>query len=170
MEEPVILTKQAILTGGYASFRARKVAPDKIRPLMPEDVRNERGEFLQDEQGTYFFDLEGRRHEVRLGRCLVIGVSAEDRRTTSPEKVDRYRYPVSPADEEGFRQYQLKEPRLLTCFDIPHSFLLDNENGAALWQCRCSTGGYVVWDGQPTSVMRVIQRSIFGQTYEKMDA
>lgn len=59
MEEPVILTKQAILTGGYASFRARKVAPDKIRPLMPEDVRNDRGEFEQDESGTYLSSSGG---------------------------------------------------------------------------------------------------------------
>ena len=101
---------------------------------------------------------------------LVIGTSAEDRRTMLREKVERYRYSVSPADEEGFRFYQLREPRLLTCFDIPHPFLLDNENGAARWQCRHPTGGYVVWDGQKASVMRVIQRDIFEKTYQRVMA
>ena len=170
MEEPVILTKQDILTGGYTSFMAKKAVADRIRPFTQNDVDNVHQEFEQDEHGTYFLDLEGRRHGVELGRCLVIGVSAEDRRTTSQEKVDRYRYPVSSADEEGFRLYQLKEPRLLTCFDIPHPFDLDNENGAARWQCRHQACGYVVWDGQNASGMRVIQRDIFEKTYKRVMA
>src|SRR5437667_1621315 len=104
-----VLTRQDILS--YPSFMAKKIAPDRIRPFTPEDVQNLHHAFLQDERGTHFFDLEGRRHQVELGRCLCIGISPEDRRATSQEKVDRYRYPVSAVDREGFRLYRLKEPR-----------------------------------------------------------
>jgi hypothetical protein len=163
-----VLTKQDILTGNYPSFKAMKVAPDRIRAVTSEDVRNDRNEFQQDERGTHFFDLEGRRHQVEMGKCLVIGTSPEDRRATSQEKVDRYRYPVSSVDGEGFRLYRLKDPRVLICYDIPHAFDLDNQNGAARWQCKHPTGGYIVWDGNPASSMRVIQREIFDQTYERV--
>lgn len=159
-----ILTRVDIL-GNYPSFLARKAVADRIRPFTQEDVDNIHNEFLQDGGGTHFFDLEGRRHQVKLGLCLCIGIGPQDRRSTSQQKVDRYRYPISPPDEEGFRLYRLKEPRLLTCYDIPHPFDLDNENGTALWQCRHPTGGYVVWDGEQTNSMRVIQRDIFEQTY-----
>ena len=160
-----VLTKQDVI--GYPGFIAKKVAPDRIRPFTQIDVDNTHNEFQQDERGTHFFDLEGRRHQVELGKCLVIGASPEDRRATSLEKVERYRYPVSSVDGEGFRLYRLKQPRMLTCYDIPYAFDLDNQNGAAHWQCRHPAGGYVVWDGDPASVMRVIQREIFDQTYER---
>jgi hypothetical protein len=161
-----ILTRQEILA--YSNFTARKVATDKIRPFTEDDVSNVRGEFQQDDGGTFFLDLEGRRHQVILGRCLCIGTSPEDRRTTPQEKVDLYRYPVSDEDEEGFRFYRLKAPRSLTCYDISHPFLLDNENGGQLWHCPDPTGGYVVWDLQPANPMRVVQRAIFDQTYERV--
>jgi hypothetical protein len=167
-EEPSILTKQDIIMGNYSSFIAKKAVPDRIRPFTEDDVKNVRNEFQQDNGGTFFLDLEGRRHQVELGLCLCIGTSAQDRRTTSKAKVDLYRSPISGTDEEGFRLYQLKQARHLTCFDIPHAFDLDNENGTQLWQCRHSTGGYVVWDGQLTHSMRVIQRDIFEQTYERV--
>ena len=149
-----VLTKQDVID--YPSFIAKKVAPDRIRVFTSDDIDNVHNEFLQDESGTHFFDLEGRRHQVEMGKCLVIGTSPEDRRTTLLEKVERYRYPISSLDGEGFRLYRLKDPRLLTCYDIPHPFDLDNGNGTAQWQCRHPTGGYVVWDGDPASSMRVI--------------
>lgn len=163
-----VLTKQDILTGNYPGFMAKKIAPDRIRAFTSEDVRNDRNEFQQDELGTHFFDLEGRRHQVEMGKCLVIGTSPDDRRATTLEKVERYRYPISLPDGEGFRLYRLREPRLLTCYDIPHAFDLDNQNGAARWQCRHPTGGYVVWDGDKAHSLRVIQREIFDQTYERV--
>ena len=165
--ETRVLTKRDIILGDYHVFHARKVAADKIRPFTQDDVDNVNNEFLQDIEGVYFFDLEGRRHDVVLGKCLVIGTSPDDRRATTQEKVERYRIPISSPDTQGFRLYRLKHPRPLSSYDIPHPFDLDNDNGAALWQCRNATGGYVVWDGDPHSSLRVIQREIFDKTYER---
>lgn len=165
--EPRVLTKEVVLGGSYLKFIAKKVALDRIRPFTQDDVDNIHGEFFQDEQETYFFDLEGRRHKVRIGYCLCIGTSLEDRRATAQKKVDLYRDPVSELDEEGFRLYKLKEPRPLTCFDIPHPFYLDNQNETQLWECLHPKGGYIVWDEkQPELPLRVIQRDIFDITYE----
>lgn len=166
--ETRVLTKRDIILGNYRVFHARKVAPDRIRAFTQEDVDNVNNEFQQDVEGTYFFDLEGRRHSVEVGKCLVVGTGPEDRRSTSQEKVERYREPISTPDAQGFQLYRLKKPRPLSCYDIPHPFDLYNENGAARWQCRHPNGGYVVWDGDPTSSMRVIQREIFDQTYERV--
>lgn len=165
-----MLTRQDIMSN-YSSFIAKKATLDRIRPFTLDDVNNVHHQFQQDQEGTFFFDLEGRRHQVELGRCLVIGTRPEDRRTTTPEKVNRYRVPVGEADGEGFQFYRLKEPRLLTCFDIPHAFALDNQNGGQVWHCPALDGGYVVWDHlQPDSPMRVIQRDIFHQTYERVES
>jgi hypothetical protein len=154
----------------YPRLTAKKVAPTRIRPFTDEDVKNVHNEFLRDQSGTYFWDLEQRRQKVEIGRCLLVGVRPQDRWTSSEASVARERVAIGPADEAGFRRYLLKDPTPLTCFDIDHAFSLDNEDGKEPWTCDDASGAYVTWNGimGQGSIMRVVQRAIFEQTYQRV--
>lgn len=64
----------------------------KIRPFTEHD-----------DLGSTFKDLEGREHQVELGRCFCVGVDGE-RWTCSVTSLERDR--VSDPDAEGFCLYQ----------------------------------------------------------------
>lgn len=115
---------------------------------------------------TSFLDSEGRTHEVKIGRCICVGPQGE-RWTCSVESLERDRYPVSTEDSEGYRQYRMKHPQPVRCFDIPFSFILQRDNGN--WQCDDIDGGIVTWNGKTGEGldMRVVMRSAFAVTYEQ---
>lgn len=119
------------------------------------------------EPDRVFYDLEGRKHEVVVGRCICIGSEGE-RWTCSIASVDRDRYPIGEQDEHGYQEYKMKQPRPLRCFDISFPFTLVVP-GKVPWSCQDVAGAIITWNGevQEHLDMRIIQRSIFEKTYER---
>lgn len=63
----------------------------------------------------------------------------------------------------------MRNPRPVRCFDIPFPFILTLP-GKTLWLCEEGASGVVTWNGEMEDKldMRVIKRSIFEKTYEKV--
>lgn len=154
-----ILTAEGVVANHHPE-RWCKTASTRIKKILTQAD-------IQAEPDPFFFDLEGRRHEVTIGRCICIGVEGE-RWTSSLASVERERIPVSEADEQGYREYRMKEPTPVLCFDIPFPFML-RLAGKADWHCSDPTGAFITWNGKTGTDldMRVIKRSIFEKTYEQ---
>lgn len=152
-----ILTPEQVLAA-YHPTHWVKTASTRIKIIDEADVQKE----------TSFLDLEGRRHEVRIGRCLCIGPQ-DERWTCSVESLERDRYPITDEDAEGYREYKMKHPRPVRCFEIPFPFVL-RINGED-WRCDDVAGGMITWNGKigDRLVMRVIARSAFLLSYSRRD-
>ena len=155
-----ILTPEQVIT--HYQYRIwRKTASTRIKQILTEvDV--------QAELEPFFFDLEGRRHEIKIGRCICRGVEGE-RWTTSVESLLRDRYPVGEKDADGYQEYKMKNPRAVFCFDIPFPFIL-RIAGKADWQCSDTVGAIITWNGETENKlldMRVVKKSVFEKTYEQ---
>lgn len=142
--EDVILTR---------SFRrALKTAPTKIRPITEADIA---------QIGSSFLDLEGREQRVEIGRYLCVGVQGE-RWTCSQKSMDE-RKAISDLDEEGYRLYIQRDPQPVLVTLVNEPFRLTMPDGD-VWT---SQAGAITWNGQHVDlIMRVVERSIFDQTYE----
>jgi hypothetical protein len=152
-----LLTFDQVIAG-YPSSLWKKTATTRVKKLLTlADV--------DSEPQRVFMDLEGRKHELKVGRCICIGVEGE-MWTCSLASLERERIPVGEPDEQGYQDYQQKHPLTLLCFDVPTAFTLLLPKGEP-WVCEDLSGGIVTWNGEwgDKLIMRVIQRSIFHKTY-----
>jgi hypothetical protein len=154
MNELEVLTPEIVIRR-YQWTSWVKNTPTKIRPFTEQD---------RTTIGPTFCDLEGREHQVIVGRALCVGLQGE-RWTTSIASLERDRVAVSGPDSEGFRLYQMRNPQPVKVFDVPHPFMLVVRGES--WSCEDAVGGYITWNGKQGAelVMRVNQRSTFQATY-----
>jgi hypothetical protein len=149
------LTAEGVLT--LRSFRrAVKIAPVKIRPFTEQDVCD---------IGPFFLDLEQQVQRVELDRYLCIGVQGE--RWTCGERSMNARKAISEPDSEGFRLYVQRNPVVVLATLVDTPFLLSLPDGAC-WQ---SSAGVITWNGLSGEhlIMRVVEKTIFQQTYQFLD-
>jgi hypothetical protein len=148
-----ILTPEDVIQR-YPYTLCLKYASTRIKIIDETDIARE----------ASFLDLEGRTHEVKLGRCICIGSQGE-RWTCSVESLKRDRYPVSESDAQGYRDYKMKQSQSVHCFDLPFPFTLLHKGE---WLCEESSGGIITWNGQHGEAldMRVVRRGVFTATYQ----
>jgi len=154
----MILQPIDVLEGNYERFFAIKTAGTWIKKLRTqEDVDSAMGE-------RSFFDLEGKEHQVIIGRCICVGEAGE-RWTSSIASVERDRFPFGEPDGNGYQLHYILHPRPIACFVLPFAF--DLLTAKRTWHCE--TSGIVTWNGKYADEldMRVIQREIFDATYTR---
>jgi len=152
-----MLQPKDVLEGSYERFYATKTSGTWIKKLLTQ-------EDVDSVDETSFFDLEGREHQVVIGRCICRGVNGE-RWSSSLASVERDRYAVGEPDAQGYQLHYMVRPNPVLCFAIPHRFGLIGEKG--IWLCK--ERGFITWNGKQGKEldMRVIEYDIFESTYTR---
>jgi hypothetical protein len=151
------ITPEQLLTCQWTMWK--KTAITRIKKILTQAD-------IESEPATFFFDLEGRRHEVAIGRCICVGIEGE-RWSCSLESLERDRYPVGDEDAQRYRPYKMRNPRPVRCFDLMYPFVLIISQKSP-WQCPDEEGAIITWNGEIGDKldMRVVKRSVFLRTYK----